>query len=93
MSSTVNPDDFIHHKNYAGHLGAVMTNIWNPETKWQKDYQTNIGVRLRMFDRLDFEVEWYNRSTRDLLGNATISMTSGDRSILEEYGEDEKYRN
>ena len=87
MSSTVNPDGlYSYHKNYAGHLGAVMTNIWNPETKWQKDYQTNIGVRLRMFDRLDFEVEWYNRSTRDLLGNATISMTSGDRSILKNMG-------
>ena len=36
-----------------------MSGCPNSRLSWETTYMTNIGVRIRLFDRLDIEVEGY----------------------------------
>lgn len=42
--------------SYAGEIGGVMSGCPNSRLSWETTYMTNIGVRVRLFDRLDIEV-------------------------------------
>ncbi len=39
----------------------------NPDLKWESTAQTNIGLDLRLFNRLDVTLDWYYKKTSDLL--------------------------
>ena len=47
---------------------------------------TNIGVRVRLFDRLDIEVEGYHNKTTNLLSNLDVSRTTGDTRVYRNVG-------
>lgn len=59
--------------------------IQNPENLmlgWEKVYTTNIGVALSAFqNRLNVNLDYYNRSTKDALGMSTLDPTTGWTSI------------
>ena len=42
-----------------------------------KNYATNIGIDLTLFNRLTVSAEWYNRETKDLLMDKPISAAVG----------------
>ncbi len=67
-------------------LGFVET-IGNPDLKWERNTQYNIGVDLSLWNRLDFNVDYYQRKTTDLLYNVPIPTTSGYNSMLKNIGE------
>lgn len=73
--------------NYMGELGGVMSGSPNKKLSWETAYMTNIGVRIRMFDRLDIEVEAYNKKTVNLLSNLDVSRTTGDTRSYRNSGE------
>jgi TonB-dependent starch-binding outer membrane protein SusC len=39
----------------------------NPDLRWESTAITNIGIDATIIKNLDLSVEWYNRSTRDML--------------------------
>lgn len=45
--------------------------------KWEKNYATNIGLDLTLWNRLALTFEWYNRETKDLLMDRAISAVPG----------------
>ena len=49
-------------------LSYRPTNIANPNVKWEKQEQFNVGLDLGFFkDRLNLTFEWYNKESRDML--------------------------
>lgn len=42
-----------------------------------KNYATNIGLDLTLWNRLALTFEWYNRETKDLLMDRAISAVPG----------------
>ena len=54
--------------------------------KWEKNYATNIGIDLTLFNRLTVSAEWYNRETKDLLQDVPVSMTTGFNNTLKNVG-------
>ncbi len=58
--------------------GLVPTQLANPELKWEKSAQTDIGIDFGLFgNRLTGEIDYYVRNTRDLIYNVPVPGTSG----------------
>ncbi len=55
--------------------------IGNPDLRWEKSYQGDIGVELGLLQsRINLEVDYYNRTTKDLLLQAPIPWSAGMRN-------------
>lgn len=63
--------------NYAGNGGSSEARFDNPSMKWEKNYATNIGLDVTLWNRLSITAEWYNRDTKDLLMSRAISAVPG----------------
>lgn len=63
--------------NYAGNGGSAEIRFDNPNMKWEKNYATNIGLDVTLWNRLSITAEWYNRDTKDLLMSKAISAVPG----------------
>jgi TonB-linked SusC/RagA family outer membrane protein len=60
----------------------------NPDLRWEKTTQLNIGVDLGFFDdRITLEGDYYIKNTTDLLLSRPIPAISGYNSIFENVGE------
>ncbi|WP_162850192.1 TonB-dependent receptor [Sphingobacterium yanglingense] len=71
---------------YGGNPGIRETQIGNPYLKWEKQNNLNIGMDLRLLNRIDFTFEWYNRQSSDLLNDMPTSYTTGFSSYLTNIG-------
>ncbi|MGL4292399.1 MAG: TonB-dependent receptor domain-containing protein, partial [Bacteroidales bacterium] len=58
----------------------------NPNLKWEKNYNMNIGLDLSFIERIFVSLEYYNRDTKDLLYNRPISTTTGFQNYLANVG-------
>ncbi|HEX2847134.1 MAG TPA: TonB-dependent receptor [Chitinophagaceae bacterium] len=56
----------------------IPTQLANPELKWEKSEQVDIGVDFGLFNnRISGEIDYYVRNTRDLIYNVPVPGTSG----------------
>ena len=59
----------------------------NPDLKWEKTTQWDIGLDISLFDqRIDLSADYYYKKTTDLLLNAPIPNTSGLDRIMRNIG-------
>jgi TonB-linked SusC/RagA family outer membrane protein len=66
---------------------GILSVVGNQDLKWETTDQTNIGLDLSFFKtRLRFTTDIYQKTTRDLLINATLPALSGYSSILQNIG-------
>ncbi|MGL4293164.1 MAG: SusC/RagA family TonB-linked outer membrane protein, partial [Bacteroidales bacterium] len=54
-------------ENYMGMAGSYESTQANPNLKWEKNYNMNIGLDLSFIERIFVSLEYYNRDTKDLL--------------------------
>lgn len=73
--------------NYADKAGVYPARISNPDLSWEKNHILDLGLDLRLFDRLTFEFDFYNRTTKDLLMEVPVSQTTGFSNYLKNVGE------
>src|SRR5690606_21939297 len=63
---------------YGGQSGLAPSQIPNPELRWEKTAQFDIGFDFAFFnDRITGEIDYYNKQTTDLLLDAPVPATSG----------------
>ena len=49
-------------------VGSIPSSTGNYNLKWETSEQLNVGLDLRMFkDRLSFTMDWYKKTTKDLI--------------------------
>ena len=59
-------------------IGLAPNRIPNPDLRWEKTTQSNIGVDFTLFDnKVDITAEYYYKKTEDLLFNVPIPTQSG----------------
>ena len=63
--------------NYLQTPGFAPTQLANDNLKWETTDQFNAGVDLGLFSKVTLSVDYYIKSTRDLLLNRPIPSTSG----------------
>lgn len=68
--------------DYAGDLGIAPVAISNKKLTWEENKVFNIGLDIRMWDRLDVSLEYYSRKSSNLLLDEPISMVTGHGSRL-----------
>lgn len=67
--------------------GAAPSSMPNPELRWEKTAQVNIGFDASLFNNhLTLGLDVYDSNTYDLLLNVPIPMTTGYSSRLENIG-------
>lgn len=72
---------------YGGQAGQVPQQLANPELKWETSAGSDVGIEGSIFNsRLSFEVDLYQRKTRDLLLNIDVPGTSGYARKFENVG-------
>jgi TonB-linked SusC/RagA family outer membrane protein len=59
-------------------IGATINSIPNPDLHWETAYETSIGLDGEAFkNKLYFTVEWYNRTTKDMLYALPVAVSAG----------------
>lgn len=67
--------------------GTGVGRLANPDLKWEKTAQSDIGVELGLFnDRLTVEADVYYRKTTDMLLDAPVPQTSGFATMRRNVG-------
>lgn len=65
----------------------TRTSFGNPDLKWERVNQYDIGLELGLFNnRINLIADYYHRTTKDLLLNAPIPWSSGLESVTENIG-------
>ncbi|MFC0186479.1 SusC/RagA family TonB-linked outer membrane protein [Pseudarcicella hirudinis] len=65
--------------NGATQSSLLPSYIGNPDLKWERSVQADVGLELGMFDdRINLNVDYYNRVTKDLLLQAPIPWSAGE---------------
>jgi TonB-linked SusC/RagA family outer membrane protein len=67
--------------------GTGINRLANPNLKWEKTAQTDVGVELGLFkNRISIEADYYYRLTTDMLLDAPVPQTSGYATIRKNVG-------
>ena len=73
--------------NYPDLPGYVPVSLANPDLKWEKTSQTDIGLEFSVLNnRLSGEVDVYKKKTSDLLLNVNVPATTSYLSYLKNLG-------
>lgn len=77
ISTTV--DDIIQYPNANGEyiFGAAPTQLPNPDLTWETSEQVDIGLDLTFFERLELTVDYFNKTTKDLITKGNPPGFSG----------------
>ncbi|WP_423128363.1 TonB-dependent receptor [Gaoshiqia sp. Z1-71] len=71
---------------------SYASRLSNPDLKWEKTNQFDIGVNLDMFgNRLSFDASWYYKLTTDLLLDSPVPHSTGFSSVIDNIGEVANY--
>ncbi len=62
--------------DYVGGAGLAPSQKGSPDLTWESTWTTNLALRLGMFNRLNLEVELYNKLTSDMLLLVPTSMAT-----------------
>lgn len=74
-------------KQYNGDAGLVIQQPSNKELGWEKQIQSNVGLTARLFDRVNIDVNYYNRKTKDMLMSTPLAYTTGFSSMMLNVGQ------
>jgi TonB-linked SusC/RagA family outer membrane protein len=71
---------------YLEQPGIIQSQIKNKDLQWETNYNLNLGLDFSLWSRINFTIEYYTRTTKNLLMDRPISMTTGFGSYLMNIG-------
>ena len=67
--------------------GTGLNRLANPDLKWEKTAQYDVGLELGLFkNRISFEADYYYRKTTDMLLDAPVPQSTGYATIRRNVG-------
>lgn len=72
---------------YNGDAGLIIQQPSNKELGWEKQIQSNVGLTARLFDRVNIDVNYYNRKTKNMLMSTPLAYTTGFSSMMLNVGQ------
>lgn len=72
---------------YNGDAGLIIAQPSNKELGWEKQIQSNVGLTARLFDRVNIDVNYYNRKTKNMLMSTPLAYTTGFSSMMLNVGQ------
>ena len=86
-------DDFLFQSNYfttfyGGQQVLRLANLANPDLKWESTEQIDIGLEYGLLDnKISGSINFYKKTTDDLLFPVPVTLTSGFEFVLQNIGE------
>ncbi len=71
---------------YNGLSGVAPAQLPNPDLTWETNKSHNVGVDFRFWERFSGSIEYYHRTTDDMLLSTRIPYTTGFGSMLTNAG-------
>lgn len=71
---------------YNGQTGWGVNSPGNPNLSWESQKQANFGISMSMWNRVNLEVEYYDRITSNMLLDVPYPYTSGFSEITSNVG-------
>lgn len=72
---------------YLEQPGIIQSQLRNDDLQWETNYNLNLGLDFALWNRINVTLEYYTRTTKNLLMDRPISMTTGFSSYLMNIGE------
>jgi TonB-dependent starch-binding outer membrane protein SusC len=73
--------------NYFDSPGIAPSQLENPNLRWEKTAQLNLGADFSVLDnRVAFNIDWYDKQTEDLLVARPVPRTTGYTTIWDNVG-------
>lgn len=66
--------------DYMGEAGIAPSQRGNERLGWEQLWTTNIGLHLGLFSRINFDFEFYNKRTSNMLMEVPVSYSDGGYS-------------
>ena len=64
------------------HQGAyIKSQLANPELKWEKSSSIDIALEGRLFDRLNFSIDYFDKRSKDLLFDVYNPLSAGPTDL------------
>lgn len=73
--------------NDYNNAGVKVSRLPNKNLKWESNMQFNIGVDFALFNRLTGGIEWFSRTSKDLLFPMPMAPSTGFSSIDRNIGD------
>ncbi len=67
-------------------LPGYGESVGNPDLKWERTTQIDLGFDLTLWNRLNINFDYYQRTTDDLLYDTPIPSTSGFKTVMSNVG-------
>ena len=78
--------DFYHNSD--AYVGGFIATLENQKVSWEKSQNFNAGLDAILFNhRLQLNVEFYNRLTKDLLLNRPMALSTGFSGYMDNVGD------
>lgn len=61
----------------AGEMAIVANQFAAPDLKWETTQSFDIGIDLRLWNRLDVTIDYFNKRSKDLLYNENLPQSAG----------------
>lgn len=88
--ANVSSGTLLQNDGYASY--AYISSLANPNLKWEKTGQFDIGINLNTLDyRLNFDISYYNKLTSDLLLARPVPHSTGFNSVMDNIGSVRNY--
>ena len=68
--------------SYMSEPAYSLSQLANKDLTWETNYNLNAGLDFALWNRLNFTIEYYTRTTKNLLMDYPVSMTTGFDSYL-----------
>ena len=72
--------------SYGDNPALHMTQALNDDLTWEKQQLFTVGLSGRVLDMIDFEIQYYNRQTKDMLMAVPYPYTTGFSSLYRNVG-------
>jgi len=73
--------------DYNAQPGSFPNTVGNPDLTWESNKQADIGLDFELFkNSLGGTVDWYDRTSKDLLFDVPLSLTSGFPTLKSNIG-------
>lgn len=77
---------FAYSTQYDNNSAAVPTQMANPDLRWEQTTQTNVGLEVGLWDRVNLDLNYYYNITKDLLVYRDLPPSGGFASQWQNLG-------
>lgn len=78
--------------SYAGTSGLYPSTLPNPDLTWEPTTQADFGLEFGFFkDRINGELDYYNKNTKDLLLDVPVPATTGFTTQFQNIGKSQNH--